>query len=544
MALTLSFKDVIDKPDWLPLAPCTVTHAAAMCLASDLRNDAARRNPYLYKLSSTTVIEKYLKEGDDWIAKTYAALTTGAISAGANMLFVPTHGPAGTVGGSPTTTSFTLAALPFSATVQPNQLANCGDGEGYMVRVIGKTAGKVEVREIVGNTSGATPTIYLDSALTFTPALTDTYEIISGRLYILGAGATTAAGYFRCVDLATDAVSGNLSVTNLAAAIATDTDAVSLDEQYVPHNRKPGEGFVDNGATYDSGAFKCIQAKAGGSATTIVADLSTGGNATSLISDEYKNFCQIRIVEDTVAPTAVGQRRRITTHTSGSSATFTVATWTVNPSSSAKFVIEMANDSIWFTNGATVTYTYMAGGFAADGSWSTAAAAGTGGAMQIANPPTAAGAGTMAASCFSIEPDTNHNVRQGHLIRFRGVTTNTVEQLDLTSGSNGAWTTITPYNMPNATIGAGSSGVHSPSVQSGRYFYFNPAPIAPSRVYRLDLLCRVVEPFAYFKYGQSGAAAVGNRMAVGIHQDGTSKLGVVYLLRHLATELFHCVISR
>lgn len=540
MTLTLSFKDVLDKPEWRPLAPCTVTHAAAMNLACDMRNDGSRRNPYIYKLSSTTVVEKYLKEADDWIPKTYATLTGGAISAGAFSLFVPSHGPAGTVAGSPTTTSFTLAALPFSATVLPNQLANCGDGDGFMIRVIGKTAGKIEVRRIVGNTSGATPIVYLESALTFTPALTDTYEILSGRLYVLGAG-TTAAGYFRCIDIATDAVSGNLSVTNLAATIGTDTFALSLDEQYVPYNRDPGEGFVDNGSTYDSAAYACIVAKAGGSATTIVADLSTGGNATSLIADEYKNF-QVRIVEDTVAPTAVGQRRRITSHTAGSSATFTVATWTVTPSSSAKFVIENNNDSLWWTNAATVTYSYAAGGFAADASWSTAAAAG--GAMQVANPGTAAGAATMAVSCFSIEPDSNHNVRQGHIIRFRGAASVTVEQLDLTSGSNGVWSTIVPGNMPNATIGAGASGVHSPSVQQGRYFYFVPAVAAPSRCWRLDLLCRVVEPFAYFRYGQTGTAAVGQRMAVGIHQDGTSKLGFVYLLRHLATELFDVVISR
>lgn len=542
MSLTLSFRNVLDKPEWRPLAPCTVTHAAAMNIASDLRNDASRRNPYLYKLSSTTVIEKYLKEADDWTPHTYATLTTGAISAGAFSLFVPSHGPTGTVAGSPTTTSFTLAALPNSGTVLPNQLANCGDGDPYMIRVIGKTAGKVEVRKIVGNTGGTTPIVYLDSPLTFTPALTDTYELLSGRLYVLGAGATTAAGYFRAVDIATDTVSGNLSVTNLAAAIATDTFALTLDEQLVPHNRKPGEGFIDNGATYDSAAFKCIQAKAGGSSTTIVADLSTGGNATSLISDEYKNAYQIRIVEDSGTPGSVGQRRRISSHTSGSSATFTVPTWTTTPSSSAKFVIENANDSLWWTNGATVTYSYMAGGFAADASWSTAAVAG--GAMQVANPPTTAGAATMAASCFSIEPDSNHNVRQGHVIRFRGVATTTVEQLDLTSGTTGAWTTIVPRDMPNATIGAGSSGVHSPSVQEGRYFYFIPTVAAPSRCYRFDLLCRVVEPFAYFRYGQTGTAVVGNRMAVGIHQDGTDKLGLIYLLRHLSTELFDCVISR
>lgn len=54
-----------------------------------------------------------------------------------------------------------------------------GSGDyGYKIRVIGKTAGKVEERFIIGNTGGTTPTVTLDAPLSFTPTATDTYEIL------------------------------------------------------------------------------------------------------------------------------------------------------------------------------------------------------------------------------------------------------------------------------------------------------------------------------------------------------------------------------
>ena len=61
--------------------------------------------------------------------------------------------------------------------------------------------------------------------------------------------------------------------------------------------------------------------------------------------NEYRNF-QIRIVEDTVNPTAVGQRRNITSHTAGASPVYTVPAWTVTPSANANFVIENNGDRI------------------------------------------------------------------------------------------------------------------------------------------------------------------------------------------------------
>ena len=71
-----------------------------------------------------------------------------------------------------------------------------------------------------------------------------------------------------------------------------------------------------------------------------------------VLANEYRNF-QIRIVQDTVNPTAVGQRRNITSHTAGASPVYTVPAWTVTPSANAIFVIENNGDRILYWGSAS-----------------------------------------------------------------------------------------------------------------------------------------------------------------------------------------------
>lgn len=541
MATTTAFKDLIDKPEWRPLALAQQANAAGSCLAFDLRNDRSK-DPYLWHWYATTLMDKYLKANDDWGYSANFTAVGGSIAAGSGCIFVPSHGPTGLVGGTPTTTSFTMATLPNSANTSINSFTNAGDQEGYKIRVIGNGAGgsgKTETRMIVANESGTAPKITLDEALTFTPQVTDHYEMVAGRIYMLGSG-TTAAGYFKAYDVATDTISGNLSVTNLSATIGVKTEFEALDEQYVPYDRKPGEGFlVDTSVTYDSGSWikNCLRATASG-ATSITGMASTGDYA--VLANEYRNF-QIRIVEDTSTPTAVGQRRKITSHTAGPSAVYTVPTWTVTPSANAKFVIELANDLLCWTNSATVTYSYAAGGYAADANWSTAAAAG--GATQWANPPAALGyGGTMSISCFSIEPDAQKLARHSHVLVFRGGATNTLYQLDLAGGANGVWTTPTYCNQSTTmTFTTGTVGAQAPASNEGQYFYLNWNGL--TRILRFNIKARVMEPWCFLRYGQS-TVREGQRMATGIHIDGGTKVGVVYLLRCSGTELFDCIVTR
>ncbi len=544
MSTTLSFKDLIDLPEWRPLAVDPTATAAGHCVAWDLRN-SADANPNVWHWNALTTLNLYNKFNDEWL--TTAAFTTvgGSIAAGAGCIFVPSHGPSGTIGGTPTTTSFTLAALPNSASVGTNQLANQGNGRGFKIRVYGSGSGgsgKCEERLIVANTSGTTPVVTLDSALSFTPQTTDKYEILSGRVYLLGSG-TTAAGFWKAYDVATGSISGNLATTNLASTIGTDFQAVVLDELYVPYNLNPGDGMISGSATYNGGLLKAVQATAADS-THITGSVMPA----TLLANEFQNF-QIRVVEDTVTPTSVGQRRRISAHGSGASGQFTVSSaWTVTPSSSAKFVVENNNDLLLWTNAATVTYSYAAGGFAADANWSTAAA--SGGAMQYANPPAAMGAGCMAEASFGIVPDTAKNARNSHILWFRGATrdgqgnmaaTNTLAQLDIANGANGTWTSLTAYGTLGPTFTTGASCAYDPSTNQGRYLYINGN--ATQRNYRFDLLNRVLEPFAYLRYAQ-GTAVLGGKLACYTFIDGATKLSFLWLLTSAGSTSFNVAIIR
>lgn len=534
MATTLNFKDIVDLPEWRPTSPAPSTSVVGECLAFDLRN-TSDKNPYLWHLAGTTTLEKYIKTNDEWLVT--AAYTAVGVTpaAGSGIIFVPTAGPAGVVGATPSPAKITLATLPFSATVGINQFANSGDGVGFKIKVMDNGAGgtgKTEERTIIANTAGATPTVYFDTPLSFTPVAGSTYEMISGRIYILSSG-TTAAGYWKAFDIATQTISGNLNVTNLAATIALDFQAVMLDERYVPWNHLPGEGMIDGGGTYNGGLNKCIVATAADG-----THITGSGMQADLLADEFKNYI-VHIVEDATNPTAVGQRRLISTHTPGATGQFTVAAWAVTPSATAKFVVENNNDLLLWTNGATVTYSYKAGGFAADANWSTAAA--SGGAIQYANPPAAMGAGAMVESCFSIVPDTAKSARNSHIIWFRGVGTNTMYVLDIAGGANGVWTAAQVYGNQGQVFNPGSCSAHDAATNQGRYTYI--CVNGTQRFMRFDLLNRVIEPWCYLRFAPS-TAVVGGKVATATFVDGATKLGVLYCIQCTSANMFQCLLQR
>jgi hypothetical protein len=207
----------------------------------------------------------------------------------------------------PSGTSYTFACPNAGATsgtltigivAAANALANRGDMQGYTIRVIDNGAGgsgKVETRKIIGNTGGVQPIVELSSPLSFTPVAGSSYEIRSGRVYMLNPG-TAAAGQWKYYDPATNTVSGNLGVTNLA--VATDSALFHMSEDYVPNDRKPGEGFVNGGAT--ANLKNCIQATAASSTS-----ITGSGMPADLLADEYRNF-QIRKIPSTSQRQASG----------------------------------------------------------------------------------------------------------------------------------------------------------------------------------------------------------------------------------------------
>lgn len=526
-----TWKKVIDRMMWAQVAPSPNAHAAAMSMACDMRNDSTR-NPFVYSLHSNALLNRYNIVTKAWQLVTTTPLTAGTFGAGSTSAFVPSFGAVGTIAAGATTTSVTLTtALPTAVGV--NMLANRGgSGElGFRLRIIDTVAGKTEERWIVGNTASTTPTINLDVALSFAPASGARYELLCGRLMMLGAG-TLAAGAFRSFEPASNTLA-NRSITNLPATVATDSAMLVLDEQHVPFDHKPGEGMIKGAHETDlaGGGRLAITATASGAST--ITGRATGGDAV-VAANEYRNF-QVRIVEDTVTPAAVGQRRIIASHTAGPSPVYTLGTaWTTTPSASAKYAIELPNLLVLRTSAVTTTYTYNytdaavnngTNSIAAD-AWSTS---------YFAAGPAANAAGNLWAPGWGIQPDPGRNARHSFQYFFRGGAV-TLDLFDISNAITGTWTGAITYDGNVNSFGAGTTGAYSPYGQEGRFTYVNVyVASAINQIYRFDARNRVFSPYVPTDFIQTGTAAQGGRMAAYAAIDGTDRYDVVLLQSHLST---------
>jgi hypothetical protein len=526
-----NFKKAIDRQMWVQVAPSPNAHAAGGSLASDLRNDLSR-NPFVYQLVSNTVLNRFNGITKGWQFLGSPGLG-GTFGAGAGCVFAPSFSLVGVVGAGSTTSLVTTNTAITAVGV--NMLANRGgSGEyGFKVRIIGNTAGgsgKIEERWIVGNTSGTKPSLSLDIPLTFIPAAGDTYEILGGRLFMLGAG-TLAATSFRSMELATNTLA-SLSNTNLPATISTDFSGIALDEQYVPYDHNPGEGFVVGASTYDGNTKRCLLAT--NSAAGTLTGQASGGDA-SVLQNEYRNF-QIRIVEDTAIPTAVGQRRIIASHTAGASPVYTLGSnWTVTPSTTAKYVIEYPNQILLWSSATAVTYTYNYTNATQNngtntisaGAWSTTYFGNRGGNM---------GAGCTSFASFGIEPDTDKNARHSFVYSFRGGASTTLDVLDIAGGTTGAWSNAVVYDGSRINLTTGTCGKYAPVDNEGRFGYLNIyTASALNQIYRFDVKNRVLQSFTPTDWIQSGTAAAGDRIGTYCAIDGNDKYTILFLLAHLST---------
>jgi hypothetical protein len=523
-----TFKKVIDRQMWAQVAPSPNAHVAGMAMCADMRN-TAMRNPYAYQLASSTILNRFNIVTKGWNFIGTPALT-GTFGAGTSMVFAPSLGLRGTIAAGATTTSVVISTA-FPTAIGLNALAGRGGGNevSFKIRIIGAASGKTEERYITANTGGTTPTITLETALSFTPASGDTYEILSGRVFMLNAG-TLAAGSWRSFETATSFFA-TATQTNLPATVSTDSSIIALDEQYVPYDNQPGEGLVKGTFVYDTTSNLVALAATAATGTTLTGQAS-GGDAV-VAANEYRNF-QLRIVQDTVNPTAVGQRRAIASHTAGASPVYTIgAAWTVTPSTSAKYVIENPNLIVVRTTGNTTTYTYnYANTSYANGT--TTLAADTWSTTLFGTAPAANASGGMWMQSFGIQPDAARNARHSFQYFFRGGAA-TLDVLDIAGGVNGTWTGAIVYEG-STTLTTGTTGCYSPFGQQGRMFYMNIyTASAINQLFRFDVKNRVLYPHTPTDFLQSGTAAVGGRMAAYAAIDGSDEYDVVLLTSHLSS---------
>jgi hypothetical protein len=444
-----------------------------------------------------------------------------------------------------------------------DQWSDRGDGLGFMIRVIGLASGKIEERRIVSNTGYSTPaslyvtapTIYLDQPLSFTPAVGDTFELLSGTLYVAGVG-NGSTGMWRSYDLATlnnadntYAQSGNRGVANLSLSGNSQAGMIVFDEQHVSADRIPGEGFIVGTSTYDTATLSgtnYINTKNCLLATAIAAGTITGqaSNGDSVVvANQYRNF-QVRIVEDTVNTTAVGQRRRISSHTAGPSAVYTLsANWTVTPSANCKFVIENWTDNILVAGGnSTSMMTYKTSNLCADTSqtidtWSTTQFTNT-------NGPNHSG---VLVHCFGAKRSNSANSSVRNSLIFSMVT-NVLYTFDIAGGTNGAWTLSTMGRAVGGYFNNSSttnliSYAYDPHTEEGDAIYlFNASIASPGlshQIFRINLLKGNVSGYTPIKAPYSVLSAAGtwslatnpssnNKMGCICYQDGTTKITAIY----------------
>jgi hypothetical protein len=510
MATSFNFKNLFDIPEWRPMASSPATNGAGMCMAYDERSNADS-DPYIYLLSSVSGFQKFLPRTNEWLVLASPTLA-GTFGAGAACVFHPTQGPRGALTTGNTTSKVVLStALP--AAVGINQLANRGDGVGYKIRIIDNASGasgKVEERFIVANTGGTTPTLWLDTPLTFTPTSGSAYEILSGRIFLLSAG-TVAAGIWKYYDVATNSFSASLATANLPATIANDTALFDMSEANVPYNLNPGQGYFGTLTATGSAA---------GTLTGTVA-----GADSAIAANEFRNF-QIRIVQDTTTPTAVGQRRRITSHTAGASPVYTLASnWTVTPSTNAQYVVEYDDDKILcWTSSVATTFTYNI----TANTWDTTTFGAKGGASA---------AGTMALGAFAIVADAGKNSKPSMIHVFRGAAAATLDVLDIAGGANGTWDNAVVISGGAPAFNTGTCGVYDSATNAGRYAYVNVN--GTQRFLRYDVKNRVVEPYAYLPAAQV-SPVVGGRLALCTFVDGASKMSALNLLSATSVAMYQC----
>lgn len=492
-------KEKLDLPSWQNCSPLLTaamvadTATVGSTLSGDRRASQYKQDLFWFVKNATTLYQ-YRTRSDGWHQLLSPALT-GTFGIGATSVFAPSQGPRGTIAAGATGTSVILStALP--AAIGINQLV------GQRIRIVNNIAGggQTAERTIVANTAGTTPTITVDAAFGFTPGTGVIYELLTGRLYMLSAGAL-AAGMWKFYDIATNSMSGNLATTNLPATVNTGSTIIALDELHTPITGVNGAAV--NGET--GGFFGTLTATAA-TGTTLTGVVGSGD--FNVAANEYRNF-QIRIVEDTVNPTAVGQRRRITSHTAGPSPVYTVPTWTVTPSANAKYMIENNNDILLWSSASTSTFRY-------DGvanTWDT---------TTYAVQPAAAAAGSVCFQPFGTVLNPAKTVRHSFIYKFRGAAGNILDIFDIAGGATGLWTANTPYDNQgtlNFSTGAGLS--YSPVEDVALVV---PLQIASTRAQTYFYRPNDNSLKAYTPMPIPGAALVdGDRLATDIYYDGTDK---------------------
>ena len=240
----------------------------------------------------------------------------------------------------------------------------------------------------------------------------------------------------------------------------------------------------------------------------------------------------------------MAQNLLISSHTATNPTVFTISSaWAVTPSSTAQYVIEQCNDLVYFgTTTTTACYTYQAGGWAADASWTSSTVSGSG-KLQIPVRPAANAGGMCAWVGFAMTLDSQANARHSAIYLLRGGAVATIDALDIAtlSWSTGVGGNAIAYGNSGTTFTTGTCALYDPVGNSGRYAYISVS--GSQRFMRFDCLNRTIEPYGYCYY-PAGSAVAGQHLMWSVFIDGTTKVPFLYQRRQSSLELLELLIQR
>lgn len=441
-------------------------------------------------IASATLVYYYSPFEDGWIMVTSPALA-GTFGAGTCGKYHP-FGPTGVAqAGSGAGTIVSNLAIQFDLSPPAGKYfagrVTSGTGTGQDFRIISCTTNTANSVFKITQLDGVTP---LATALD----TTSNFILFTGRFYILNAG-TLAAGSFRYFDLATQTWSGNLSIVNLPATIATDGRMTS----------------TTSNAVFSKGTFDSTD----GVSTLTQSRISWSANQWT--------GSQLRFTSGA----AIGTTFPIASNTGAAVAI--AGSFSPVPAAGDTFVIEGNTDSLYFTgNGAIAMYKYSI----ASGLWS------------VITPAVARSSVTAASfsfnwiyGCDSAQWTDETAIINGRKIySFRGATSFFLDVYDIPTNS---WSVQT-YGAQAETVISGTSWVYDGNNRI--ISQFNPVSGAPMRFAALNLASNMMSPFGVLMY-LSGGVVVANKIAILEYDDGVgTPMKFLYNLRPQGTEMHRCEI--
>jgi hypothetical protein len=342
------------------------------------------------------------------------------------------------------------------------------------------------VSKVVGGTND-TNTITLDAPLPNAVINGDTFQLTTGRYYVLSAGTLGASG-FKSYDIFTGTITTH-TTTGLPATWGTDGRLVATPS-YV-------------------GAF------ATGTATSSTVN-SLVNIAKTWTTNQWSNYV-VRITNGT----GTGQVRYISSNTVD---TLTVSTnWTVNPDATSVYAIESNDDYLYLMgNGAVTMYRYNI----TANTWSTIAPV-----AARASAPAVGMGGNWVGKSTNSDWANESSIQDGRYIySFRG-STSELHRYDIALNT---WETIT-YLRQQEVFATGTSydydngRIYIQQNNTGRFYYY-------------DVVGNQLIPWGYDFYPQSSVRA-GDKMFTVSHYDGTGDvISWVYYLGSNLNILRRCMI--